>query len=127
MSVTPVSVEPPVLETGTVHAARSPVVIVDDTGEFAAGIASCPGGGGGGGGGFRRGIDDQALMQIADLTDGKYYPAESSSQLEQVFASLPTNLILKHEVVELSVVFVGLGGLLAGISLLLGRAWRPLP
>jgi len=86
-----------------------------------------PGGGGGGGGGFRRGIDDQALMQIADLTDGKYYPAESSSQLEQVFASLPTNLILKHEVVELSVVFVGLGALLSALGVLFGRAWRPLP
>jgi Ca-activated chloride channel family protein len=84
-------------------------------------------GGGGGGGGFRRGIDDQALMQIADLTGAKYYPAESADQLGSVFASLPTNLIMKHEVVELSVLFVGLGGLLAGLSLLLGRAWRPLP
>jgi Ca-activated chloride channel family protein len=85
------------------------------------------GGGLGGGGGFRRGIDDQALMQIADLTDGKYYPAESADQLEQVFASLPTNLILKHEVVELSVGFVGIGALLSALALLLGRAWRPLP
>ena len=93
--------------------------------EFQGGQAF--GGGGGGGGGFRRGIDDQALMQIADLTGAKYYPAESASQLESVFASLPTSLIMKHEVVELSVGFVGLGVLLAGIALLLGRAWRPLP
>jgi Ca-activated chloride channel family protein len=83
--------------------------------------------GGGGGGGFRRGIDDQALMQIADLTGGKYYPAESAGQLQSVFAGLPTNLIMKHEVVELSVGFVGLGALLAAVALLLGRAWRPLP
>jgi Ca-activated chloride channel family protein len=85
------------------------------------------GGGFGGSGGFRRGIDDQALMQIADLTGAKYYPAESAGQLESVFQSLPTNLITKHEVVELSVGFVGLGALLAGVALLLGRAWRPLP
>jgi Ca-activated chloride channel family protein len=96
--------------------------------EFPGGQAFGGGGGfGGSGGGFRRGIDDQALMQVADLTGAKYYPAESASQLESVFASLPTNLIMKHEVVELSVGFVGLGVLLAGIALLLGRAWRPLP
>ena len=85
------------------------------------------GGGFGGGGGFRRGIDDQALMQIADRTGATYYPAESADQLEGVFGSLPTNLITKHEVVELSVGFVAIGLLLAGSGLLLGRAWRPLP
>ncbi|MGH2408485.1 MAG: VWA domain-containing protein [Candidatus Limnocylindrales bacterium] len=89
------------------------------------------GGGGGGfggsGGGFRRGIDDQALMQVADLTGAKYYPAESADQLQSVFQSLPTSLITKHEVVELSVGFVALGVVLAGAALLLGRAWRPLP
>jgi Ca-activated chloride channel family protein len=85
------------------------------------------GGFGGGGGGFRRGIDDQALKDVADLTGAAYYPAESADQLEGVFAGLPTNLILKHEVVELGVGFVALGLLLAGGGLLLGRAWRPLP
>lgn len=83
--------------------------------------------GGGGGGGFRRGIDDQVLMQVADRTGATYYPAESADQLEGVFASLPTNLITKHEVVELSVGFVAIGLLLAASGLLLGRAWRPLP
>ena len=85
------------------------------------------GGGGGGGGGFRRGIDDQALKEVADLTGATYYPAESADQLEGVFASLPTNLILKHEVVELGAGFVALGMLFVGGGLLLGRAWRPLP
>ena len=83
--------------------------------------------GGGGGNGFRRGIDDQALMQIASTTGAKYYSAESAQQLGSVFASLPTTLITKHEVVELSVVFTGFGGLLMAIGTLLGRRWRPLP
>jgi Ca-activated chloride channel family protein len=85
------------------------------------------GGFGGGGGGFRRGIDDQALKDVAERTGATYYPAESADQLEGVFASLPTNLIVKHEVVELGVGFVALGLLFAGSGLLLGRAWRPLP
>jgi Ca-activated chloride channel family protein len=90
-----------------------------------------PGGGGpafgGGGGGFRRGIDEATLRQVADLTGGTYYPAESAGELENVFRDLPTSLITKHEVVEVSVAFVALGGLLAGLAFLLGRAWRPLP
>jgi Ca-activated chloride channel family protein len=84
-------------------------------------------GGAGNGGGFRRGIDEATLQQIADMTGGKYYPASSSGDLNAVFASLPLNLIVKHQVSEISVVFVGIGGLLAAGALLLGRAWRPGP
>ncbi len=83
--------------------------------------------GGGGNGAFRRGIDEATLQQVADITGGKYYPAENADQLQGVFDSLPTNLITKHEVVELSVGFVALGWILAALGLLLGRAWRPLP
>jgi Ca-activated chloride channel family protein len=85
------------------------------------------GGGGGGGGNFPRGIDETTLKEIAALTGGTYHPAESASQLESVFASLPISLITKHEAAEISVVFVGLGGLLAALAIVLGRIWRPLP
>ena len=85
------------------------------------------GGGGGGGGAFPRGIDEATLQQIATLTGAKYYPAESATQLNSVFQSLPTNLITKHETTEVSVVFVGLGALIAALAILLGKAWRPLP
>ena len=98
-----------------------------EPGNNGGGFGGGGGGFGGGGGGFRRGIDDQALKDVADLTGATYYPAESADQLEGVFSSLPTNLILKHEVVELGVGFVALGLLLAGGGLLLGRAGRPLP
>jgi Ca-activated chloride channel homolog len=98
-------------------------------------LGSEPGGGGFGGGfgggggmtGFRRGIDEDTLRQVADATGGTYYPAESAAELQKVFEALPTTLITKREVVEISAGFVGLGGLLAAIALLLGRAWRPLP
>jgi Ca-activated chloride channel homolog len=100
----------------------------------AGGFGGGRGGGGGGGGGagagggnFRRGIDEATLQKIADMTGGKYYPAENASQLEAVFGSLPTNLIFKQEATEVSFAFVGLGGLLSALALLLGKAWRPLP
>jgi len=85
------------------------------------------GGGPGGGGNFPRGIDEATLKAIADMTGGTYHPASTASELGSVFQNLPTNLILKHEVTEVSFGFVGLGGLLAGLAILLGKAWRPLP
>ncbi len=85
------------------------------------------GGGGGGGGGFRRGIDEATLKQIAALTGGEYYSAESAGQLEQVFTSLPMSLVVKHETTEVSVGLVLLSTVLLAGSLLLGRLWRPLP
>lgn len=85
------------------------------------------GGGQGGQGGFRRGIDEDTLKEIASITGGQYYPAESAEQLQGVFAGLPTNLITKHEALEIGVGFVAFGALAAGLALLLGRAWRPMP
>jgi Ca-activated chloride channel family protein len=95
---------------------------------FGGGTGGGPGGGPGSGqGGFRRGIDEDTLKHVAELTGGAYYPAENAEQLERVFRGLPTNLITKHEVLEVGVGFVAFGVLSAGLALLLGRAWRPLP
>jgi len=84
------------------------------------------GGGSGGGGGFRRGIDEEALIQIADMTGGEYYAATSASELDEVFKSLPTYLITKRETTEISFAFSALGALLAGAAILLSMLWHPL-
>jgi Ca-activated chloride channel homolog len=89
--------------------------------------------GGGFGGGtsgaqtFRRGIDEETLRKVADITGATYYPAESAGDLQNVFNNLPTYLITKHEVMEISVAFVGAAVLLATLSIFLAQAWRPLP
>ena len=82
---------------------------------------------GGGGGRWRRGIDEPTLMQIADMTGGTYYSAESANELQDVFQSLPTYLITKHETREISVGFVALGALLAALAMALSLIWHPLP
>jgi Ca-activated chloride channel family protein len=89
--------------------------------------AGAAGGGYGGRGANSRGIDVATLQKIADMTGGTYHSAESASQLDSVFQNLPTNLIFQHQVTEISFAFVGFGGLLAALALLLGRLWRPLP
>jgi Ca-activated chloride channel family protein len=91
-------------------------------------FGSPPGGGGGGGGRrFRRGIDEVTLQEIADMTGGIYYSAESSSELLNVFQELPTNLIFRHEVTEISVIFASIGALFAAIGIALSMLWHPLP
>jgi Ca-activated chloride channel homolog len=85
------------------------------------------GGVGGGGGGFRRAIDEDTLKAVAEATGATYYPAESADELQKVFESLPTNLITKHEVLEMSVLFVALGTVLIALAILLSQLWRPLP
>jgi len=80
-----------------------------------------------GGGGFRRGIDEETLKQVADVTGGKYYSAESAGELEHVFQRLPTYLITRKETTEISVAFAAFGALLAGLAILLALMWHPLP
>lgn len=79
------------------------------------------------GGGFNRGIDENTLKRIADMTGGAYYSAESAGELQNVFQNLPTYLIVKHEIVEISVAFAAIGALLAGIAVVLALMWHPLP
>ena len=79
-----------------------------------------------GGGGFRRGIDEDTLKQVADMTGGTYYSAESAGELNNVFQNLPTYLITKHETSEVSVIFTALGALLAALAIGLSLLWQPL-
>jgi Ca-activated chloride channel family protein len=84
-------------------------------------------GSGFGGGRFRRGIDEETLMGIAEMTGGEYYSATSAGELHEVFRQLPTYLITKEERSEVSVAFSAAGLLLAGLAIALSMVWHPLP
>ena len=71
--------------------------------------------------------DEETLKQIASMTDAKYYSASSAGELLSVFQNLPTYLISKHEVMEISVIFAALGALLIAIAIALSLRWHPLP
>ena len=60
------------------------------------------------------------------MTDGKYYSAESASELNDVFSNLPTSLITKHETTEISVAFAALGALLAVVAVTMSLLRHPL-
>ncbi|MCB0180823.1 MAG: VWA domain-containing protein, partial [Anaerolineae bacterium] len=84
-------------------------------------------GGGFGGGGFRRGIDEETLKEIADMTGGTYFSAESAGELQDIFQELPTYLITKRELREISVAFTIIGALLMMMTFGLSLIWHPLP
>lgn len=67
-----------------------------------------------GGGGWRRGIDEETLQGIAEMTGGEYYSATSANELHKVFEQLPTYLVTRDEHMGVSVAFAAFGMLLAG-------------
>ncbi len=67
------------------------------------------------------------MKQIASMTGGTYHAASSAGDLEKVFADLPTYLIIRHEILEISVLFVAIGAFLAVLAALLSVLWHPLP
>jgi len=79
-----------------------------------------------GGGGFRRGIDEETLRGIADLTGGAYYSAASASELEEVFRGLPNVVMMRPEHTEISVFFTAAGALFAALAIALSLLWGPL-
>ena len=93
--------------------------------QFGGGGGS-PFGNGGGGGGFRRGIDEETLTSIADMTGGTYYAASSIGELNNVFQNLPTYLALTREETEIGAFFTAFAALLAVIAMLLSFRWHPL-
>lgn len=103
--------------------------------EFGGGFGGGPGGGGfgrgsgfgGGGGGFRRGIDEDTLIAVADMTQAEYYSAESAEDLLDVFESLPGNLVAAKVNTEISALFAALGAVLALAAFGLSQRWSPLP
>lgn len=114
---------------GTERGAEFPNCGQQFLGDRRSGGGPYGGGGGGlqGGSGFRRGIDEDTLKQISDMTGGAYYSASSAGELQNVFQNLPTYLITRHETTEISVLFTAIGALLAGLAIVLSQLWHPLP
>jgi Ca-activated chloride channel family protein len=77
------------------------------------------------GGGFRRGIDEETLQEIAEITGGTYYSPESASELVEVFQQLPTYLTERSEETEVSFAFIAFGALLAALAVGLAFRWNP--
>ena len=72
-------------------------------------------------------LDEPTLMRIAEVTEAEYYLAESSSELFEVFSTIPVQLERKKVRMEVSAVLTAISGLLALVAAALGLRWSPLP
>lgn len=54
-------------------------------------------------------LDETMLQQIAQLTEGTYYAAQSEQDLRTIYADLGSQLILKPEKTEVTSLFAGVG------------------
>jgi Ca-activated chloride channel family protein len=72
-------------------------------------------------------IDETTLRAVADVTGGRYYPAQSATQLQQAFADLPTSEKIERQPQDVSVWFLVVGGLLAAAAVITGHWFRSFP
>jgi len=71
-------------------------------------------------------LDQAALQQISQITDGTYYAAADEQQLRSIYDNLNTQLIIEPQLTEMTAIFAGVSllMLLAGAAtsfMLLGR------
>lgn len=73
-------------------------------------------------------LDEPMLQQIAEITGGSYYKAESEQQLHQVYDELRPQLVTKSEKTEVTAVLAGAGIFVMLIGAALSIVWfsRPL-
>jgi Ca-activated chloride channel family protein len=81
---------------------------------------------GGGGPGFRRELDEETLIQVAEMTGGAYYAATSAGELQTVFQNIPIDLALRRETVEISVFFNAWAVTAVILAASLSYLWNPI-
>jgi Ca-activated chloride channel homolog len=114
---------------GTTNPAQmvcSPDQLSGDAGFRGDGRGNGFGGNWGGGGGGRRyqQIDEEALTEVADVTGGEYYRAESSEKLVDVLTNLPGKIVLQKQDVEITFWFTLGGALFVFLALGLSMWWN---
>lgn len=72
---------------------------------------------------IRTRLDEATLKQVAELTKGEYYLASDEVQLQKVYESLTTTLVLRSEKTEITFAFTALAALLSVIAGALSLAW----
>ncbi len=68
-------------------------------------------------------LDEATLKRIAEITHGRYYRADSSTNLTDIYHQLSTQLILERKKTEITALFTALGGALALLAAGLSVLW----
>jgi len=69
-------------------------------------------------------LEEQALKQVADMTNAEYFRAQDAEGMKRVYQTLSARLSFdKTDLVEISALFAALGALLAACAALLSLWW----
>lgn len=68
-------------------------------------------------------LDEPTLRQIAQMTDGVYYNAESEEDLRQIYDNLNPQLVIKPENTEVTALFAGAGLFILLIGGMMSMLW----
>ncbi len=68
-------------------------------------------------------LDEPSLRQIAEVTGGTYYAATDPAELEGIYRSIETRLVLRPEATEVTSLFAGAAVLLLTAGALAGLRW----
>jgi Ca-activated chloride channel family protein len=68
-------------------------------------------------------LDEVTLRQMADMTKGLYFHAQSSDELAKIYKQLTTSIEKRPEETEVTVVFVAAATALCALSVLLSMLW----
>jgi Ca-activated chloride channel family protein len=69
-------------------------------------------------------LDEDKLRQVARISAGEYFRADSAQDLTKIYSNLSAKLgFEKQQPTEITALFAGFGALLAGLGALLSMAW----
>lgn len=68
-------------------------------------------------------LDEEPLKRIAEMTDAEYYYAGTAEDLNKIYRTLNSRLVLKTEETEISALFSAAGALLALLAAALSLVW----
>jgi len=68
-------------------------------------------------------VDEATLQQIAGLTDGQYFNAETEEDLETIYKNIEPHLVIEQDETEVTAIFAGLSILILLIGGILSLLW----
>ena len=68
-------------------------------------------------------VDEATLQQIAGLTEGQYFNAETEEDLETIYKNIEPHLVIEQDETEVTAVFAGLSILILLIGGMLSLLW----
>lgn len=68
-------------------------------------------------------LDEQTLQQIAQMTGGTYYNAQTEQDLHSIYDNLSPQLVIKPEKTEVTAIFAGMGILVLLVGGALSLLW----